>query len=652
MKKLLLIFLALIVLAAIGIGVFVITFNADRYRPMLVQKIQEALKRPVGLEKISLGFHGGVALELRGLVIKQDNDSNKDWVRVREASAVVDFGALLRKEIKIGSIIIKEPEIHILPSEGTPRPARTIPPPSPIQRWKYRDTVSSPPLPSDLPLPPSGVAASPLPAAVSSPEGPAQAPVPPMGIPEGFSAESVKIENAKIFLEQRQGEPLLLLQNLDLSAKNIEANQPLEIAGRAGLLSPDQNIKLQSTLTFKSDRLEVGSSELEADLNQIDPSTIRKYAPEIEDSIDLAGTKGIFKFQLEPFAIIPDSVPSVNAKIQLSDGRIVLKGAKTPAEHIEMAGRMLDSQLEIQNLSADFAGGKVNAALKTDLKLASPLSTIRFSAERLSLEHLAPAAKSGAPQPEGLFSVRFEGTAQGKDALLIKQTLTGQGELRVENGVIRNLNVLREIFSKLNMIPGLVKSLSERLPEGYQQKLETRDTPFQVSNLPFQISRGILSFQQLQVAGESFFINGKGSIGLIDNRVLIPLMVYVEPDLSAALTRSVHELQTLADQEGRLQFPVTLQGVLPDVATVIDLQYVAARLLSAKTQEVLSGILSGRKNQETAPSAADTAASADGQTAAPVKKKLPKGSDIFGQLLESALAPKQDSSSTNSSGNY
>ena len=65
--------IAVVVLLAATAGVvFVVTFDANRYCPLVIAKLEDALRRPVSLERISLGWQGGLALRLQELTVYAD----------------------------------------------------------------------------------------------------------------------------------------------------------------------------------------------------------------------------------------------------------------------------------------------------------------------------------------------------------------------------------------------------------------------------------------------------------------------------------------------------------------------------------------------------------------------------------------------------
>jgi hypothetical protein len=84
--------------------------------------------------------------------------------------------------------------------------------------------------------------------------------------------------------------------------------------------------------------------------------------------------------------------------------------------------------------------------------------------------------------------------------------------------------------------------------------------------------------------------------GTIDIRAIL----HIEPQLSAALIKSVNELQALADAGGQLEIPVAVQGHAPQVAVFPDLNYLASKLIVTTVQDLLGRFLQ-KSLEKTAP---------------------------------------------------
>ena len=68
-KKIILVFVVLIFLAGAGIAIFIATFDANKYKPLIVEKLEEATGSRAELGSISLTWKGGLALAFEKLAL-------------------------------------------------------------------------------------------------------------------------------------------------------------------------------------------------------------------------------------------------------------------------------------------------------------------------------------------------------------------------------------------------------------------------------------------------------------------------------------------------------------------------------------------------------------------------------------------------------
>jgi len=171
------------------------------------------------------------------------------------------------------------------------------------------------------------------------------------------------------------------------------------------------------------------------------------------------------------------------------------------------------------------------------------------------------------------------------------RTLTADGSVKLDQAVIARVNVLREVFQKMSMIPGLVERLLTRLPKNYQEKLKSEDTKLEMAQIPFSVQNGLLHLPRLEIATDSFVATGSGTYGLNEGSVTGKVLLAIEPDLSSAMTRSVEELQYLTNEKKEIQIPLVIQGLIPKVVVMPDVSHVASKMAAQKAREVLGGYL-------------------------------------------------------------
>ena len=100
--------------AALGLGVFIATFDANRYGRLVVQKASEAIGRPVHLGHLSLVWKNGIALRLEDLIVYADAGKKSKALSLQEASVVVRLLPLLHKEIQIASVVLVKPVVQLV----------------------------------------------------------------------------------------------------------------------------------------------------------------------------------------------------------------------------------------------------------------------------------------------------------------------------------------------------------------------------------------------------------------------------------------------------------------------------------------------------------------------------------------------------------
>jgi hypothetical protein len=450
MKKILLVLLALILLAVVGLSIFIATFDADRFRPRVVAELEKALGKPVSLQRISLGWQNGIALQLRGLTIHDRAvDEPEPLLQMELGSALVELRPLLRKEIRISSVRLIRP--RILASRNAQ---------------------------GQLNLTGLAAAGGPAAAGQAPPQPSAGAPAAGGAQPVAFSIASFRVEDGTVhWVDAMTAPPAeLWVRRLDVLVRNIVPGQPMQIELQAALESDAQNVKLSGRFTPPSQ-----------------------------------GSQGAF----EQMALAMDGV---------------------------------------------------------------------------DLSRILPKPQPGAPTMTGRLSVDLQGNLPTLDPAALARTAAAQGDIKVADPVLKNLNILREVFNKFAMIPGLVERLQQRLPPDYQAKLSAQDTPLHPIDLPLQLQAGRMQFREVHLGTDVFVLHGNGGLGF-DGTLDLQAILKLEPAFSAAMIRSVNELQYLATADGEIEIPLTGSGRAPQIAILPDLDYVASKLLVTKVQEKVQDLL-------------------------------------------------------------
>jgi hypothetical protein len=484
MKRALLLAAAVFLAAVIAVVIFVATFDADRLRPQIVSQMQAALGRPVALERVSLGWQQGLAIQLRGLAI-QEAAGGEPVAQVELVHGLIQIAPLLKRSIQVSSITLVRPRVRVA-----------------------RDAQGRVEL---LGL-----------AALGAPVGGAARGAADGG---GLSLEVavLRIEDGAIRWRDATTAPAteLSVQDLDVVVTGIAPGRSIAVEARAAVAAERQNVHFR--------------------------------------------------------------------------GRLTPPGGGRP--------------------------GSLEGATLT--------------VEGLALDAVLPPAPRGAPQLQGRLSAELSGDLPSLDPAAFGAAAVASGRIGLAEAKVANLNILRAVFEKFSMIPGLVQKLQERLPPEYQERLAAADTMLQPLDVPVRLEQGRLRLPQLQVVTESLRLSGEGSVGL-DGTVRIQSVVRMDPALSSAFVASVKELRALANASGEFEIPVAIEGQAPQIAVVPDLKYVASRVIVTTAVEAIGQLLERELAPRRETPAPDAAAPSDAAQP-PADQPPASGEELLGQFLQRAL---------------
>ncbi len=563
-KKILFLFLFSILLAVVALAYFIATFDADKYVPLVEKKLEEAIGNPVKIGHLSLTWSGGIAFEIRQLEIFSSHAPGAPpALRLEEASALLRLAPLLQKDVKIGSLRLVHPSLRIVRDrQGEIRVVGI----EPAQKSSGAET-----------------------AAVSVP----------------FLIDTVKVQDAEvIYTDEAAPEPLqIAVKDIDLTLKNVSVIQPIAFDVKASVMSRGQNIHATGRflLPIRNGVAALEGFHFETDLSEMDVAELTSFLPQAAEMGLREPLRGKIDFAFDRLSLDPQGLEALVSKARLSGGEIHLAALNNnPVENLNVQLSTQGNRLGFEQFSAQVAGGDITGSGTVEYPFTQPLASFETAGGTFNLEKLTQAAPN-EPRLDGQLSWNFRGTARGLDALSISQSLSGQGQARVQNAVLRNFNLLREVFDRLSVIPSVVRRLEEKLPPEYLQKLEERDTVLGPIELPVTANRGLISFPNIGVQSEIFRLTGRGVLqpgGLMDFQLLIS----IDPQLSLAMIQSVEELRYLANPDGWLEIPLVVQGTANHIQVLPNLQYVASRLALTKTQEFIGDLLKNKNPQSTQPS--------------------------------------------------
>ncbi len=621
-RNLLLGITAVILLAVTAAAFFIFTFDADRYRPMIQEKLEQALGRPVGMERIFLGWEGGLALKIDGLNLNQSKTSKNSFLNIRSVAVRVSLMPLLRHEVQVSSVIIDNPEITL-----TRSPSGRILELS--EQPVSSSEVSSPAPGKDTPAEGSSAALA-------------------------FLVESVKIKNGRLhFVDQNPASYSDIdIRQIEAVVSDISPLKPLHFDARASIFGTRQNFSAEGQAGYdvRENGVFLENFSASMELADVDAGKLLASFPALQEVGLAQGMAGHLDFKIERFKMVSGKIRDLEGDFHIGQGTLKTARMPIPASNLDANVNFNADRIILQNLSGNLGTGKFELAGQTELTMPLYQTQFQVSVSGMEFSELTPPpARSSEPYLTGKAGLNLKAAAQGNGAPLITQTVSGNGMLQMDGLVLKNMNVLREILKKLSVVPAIGQSLEKHLPENYNERLRSDDTSFEPIQAPILIQQGIIFFDHALIQSDSLSVLASGRAG-INGSVQMNAIVTLDSDLSAALIRGIQELQYLTDPQGRLQIPL-VQAQGPKFSLIPDIPYIASKLAVGKGRDVLTQLI--QKKTGTADPNAPAAESSSGieqnvQPSGGTDYRKLKGKDILNQFLQTALQPESGGDSSNS----
>ena len=564
MKKVFIVIILLFIIIAIGVFVFAVTFDANKYKDMLSEKIQEAIDKDVRIGNISLNVFPGLAFRLDGLAIK---DKGESWDNIILSAGSIDASLklmpLLKKDIEVErlklrglEIVIDKDSLITLSQAKGGQPANI-------------DT---------------GVAAA---GALK------------------FLAESISIEDSSVrYIDRRSRLPIdLKIEIIEAVIKNVSFYGPAGIEARLSAFGRGvENIGIRATIypEMTSGKPYLKNLELTANLgklNVMEALTAFGLADIARQYIDeeIAGDLVISSAKLD---LDPKEIYDFNALLTLSDGSVTILPITETLKSIDLKVESKAGDLLIQKLTGLLSKGSFSAKGAIEDIVSGQRADIDITLKDIDVAKFLPDPVPGRPGFEGIFGLIAHSKTKGFTGEAMLSTLAADGTIDLSKAMLKDMNVLTVALDKLNMLPGLVAKLKEKLPDSYKELLKQKDTAFKPIKLDFNVQDGRFIFQKARIESDAFYLLGSGYLGL-NRDIAIHSDIFIPKDLSEAFVGAVRELAYLQNSQGMITMPVDIGGKLPGISVRPDLDYVIQKLAVSKGQELLESLFKKSGSAET-----------------------------------------------------
>ncbi len=497
-----------VLVLVLGVGLFFwarSVLGQDSVRSALADQLSKALGQPVAVAGVSATVYPRVTVTLTGVSIGQP-----ERIRVAALDVGTDFRALLSRRIEHAALHLNGARI-------------------------------------ELPLPPITLAS----ASSSSDSG--SAPV------QLVSIDEVTLSDIQIVSRGRtikgdidvvpHGTSALTVRRVALVADSAEITATGEITNLAG---------------------PVGSLELKA--GALDLDQLMAFATDFVEGAGPASSPGASAGGTSPGEASAAGAPASTAAPAPSTADLTIALA---ADRASMAGVSLDAisgkahlkgdTLTLDPVTFNLFGGKYEGALGATL-VGEP--TFTWKAALSNVDMNAVTSFAGSPGTlTGKLAATVDLSGRGVDAATAMKTVRGQASVKVTDGTVKNLALVRSVVAATSLDPQKVMA-SGRGPS---------DEPFTELGGTLFISGGSASTQDLHFDSRDLRLEAAGALKLDGSVVNLTGQVQLSEELSKQANSTVTRL---TGEGGRITLPATVQGRNGQYQIQVDTASMAKRALT------------------------------------------------------------------------
>lgn len=284
-----------------------------------------------------------------------------------------------------------------------------------------------------------------------------------------------------------------------------------------------------------------------------------------------------------------ETLRSLKVKGDLAADKIVVSNATL--QNLRLGIRARNGDIRLEPIKADLYEGKYDAVIDMDAK-GDALKLVINS--RLDKVNMDPLLRDYLQQKEaplaGIANIALDDIrATGKNTDQIKRTLTGKGRLKVNNGILRGI----DIHKVLEQIEVMLES------KRYSKIDSSGNTPFEELSATLDINKGVVTNKDLIMLASGFKVTGEGMLANLNDETI-----------KYNMKASVDETRTARGEEtfniGGYGVPIQCRGSFEKPRCLPDADQIAKALFKQTGEEKLKGLLEkklglGGKKTETAP---------------------------------------------------
>ncbi len=599
LRKLIGVFVFLVVLVVAFLAVAASNLNSylNDNKDWIAKQVEQALNRPVGFDAVGLSLGRGLAVEVDGFRVREDERfGDGDFLSVGEAEVRVAVWPALFGRVEVTKVSLRQVSLTVIQGE-TGLSTDSLGAPSEAEQEDPATT--------------SAVGA--------------------------FVVAMAEIRSGRLRYVDQTSEPQreVVLDQLEFWTTDVGMTRPLDFQFMGEFLGGgESNVRLRGVVgplpsaPSSSTHLDVHLS-----VDPIDVSALQSL-PGLGDAMAVGPSpSGTMTLAARVTGSVESpklefDVDATDALVPYGEDRQKERGVPLRLGFdVALANRDLDihgADLEVDAVKVHASGRIVNIEDPTaDLLIEAFGGTIEIdggwgregrldldtAVNGIELGEVSQAlAEEAARVLDGRLSMRLTVAGTGKTWEEIKPGLEGVGTAQIEGCTLHDINLVEEALAGLTGVPGLSVRLPEEMREKYPSIFSSGSTEFDRVDAKVEVRDGKVHIAGIKVDAKDYGLRGQGSVSL-DGDLDLSTRVVLSNALSRDLIDRAKPLKHLRREDKRIAIPVKISGVLPEVSARPETDTIAKRLGAGAAKglgkKTLGGLLEKSKKKGGEPSVAD-----------------------------------------------
>ncbi|HPN88088.1 MAG TPA: AsmA family protein [Candidatus Omnitrophota bacterium] len=557
---------ALLIIFFIALVVFVKTFDINKFKPQIVEAIQQATQKEVSLGELSLrfSFHQGVALAVKSLELIEAKDLVAQYdIKIDEVLLDIEVMSFLKtRQIVVSRVNVVSPQVVVVRKKMIePTIAQ-----SQENIKTFKQNISD-----DIAVGKASLAI-PLPT---------------------FTIKTIHVSQGAISFVDENFSPALKIniEKFDLEIKDFFLDKPFKIKSSLALFSAQKNVFFQSQaqLDLKTTHVRFDDAMVETDLSTFSLEEMKKSISPMAGIPIERSLAGKIVFQIPQLVAGTQGLVVLSSLGELKDGKILITPLGLPLERIRAKVEITETDIHLKEFFMNLGSGSIKAISRIRDYMKAQEYFFDIDADAIEIFELLEPYQLPV-KLDGRISATLKGQGQGfaEESL---NSLKAQGMAQTQETRLVDFNLLRFILDKISIIPDLSQKIEAQLPQEYKNKLIRKDTIFKKIDARVELQNGKISLIPLMVDADDFVLKANGSIGF-DQSAQFDFECFISENLSQHMASAVEPLSYLLEEDRKIHIPlVSYQGPIAKMMVYPDLAKLGKKMITTGAKEELKNVI-------------------------------------------------------------